>query len=238
MQKFVSELGVECEIKGNLYGGLGDDELDVLARRLAEIRVLDSDKEDALNPNPFPVEVQFEKRSLLSNPRKPGVVYSEFEYAAQLRGLSQFRGLSPSLPGTVPVVITTQRVATWGGDRWHLRTTLLTIPVIISISGLVEAPARDREYYLLKQADKALGDQWLERSRDAWLDYGDARIADVLKGYLYQALFWAMNPAKFEFCDDPECALYNSHWQREMLAAQLRHVLCPAHAEKWNLIRA
>lgn len=236
---FVREQGMACVEGGNLWAGLDDSALDSVARRMAQIRVLDSSKEDALNPAPFSVEVRFERRWLTASPRKPGVVYSGFEYAAVLREAQTPEGppiyASPTAGGGEenPVVITTQRLATWGGDGWHLRTILLTDPVVISIAGLVEATARDREYYLLKQADKALGDQWLEKCRGRRLDYGDSRTADVLKGYLWQALFWSRNPAAFVFCENPDCALFNSHWQREMLAAQGNHSLCLAHQREW-----
>jgi hypothetical protein len=51
------------------------------------------------------------------------------------------------------------------------------------------------------------------------LESDDPRTATVLEGYAIQAIFYALTGDPF--CDDPDCRLYNAHWQRDMLRAQL-----------------
>ena len=43
--------------------------------------------------------------------------------------------------------------------------------------------------------------------------------AEALKGYVMYALFFDMTGALF--CDDPDCRLYNAHWQEDLIRAQL-----------------
>ena len=33
------------------------------------------------------------------------------------------------------------------------------------------------------------------------------------------------------FCEDKECRLYNSHWQKELLESQLNKKFCKKHEE-------
>ncbi len=227
LQDFLTHQGFHVQLRGDFFGELPDKTLQSIARRMAEIRVLSPDKQ-TLNPSPFPMEIAYEKRQMMAEVKKPGPVYSGLDFLTILR---EFIPASErSLRNFFHIVFTVKRLATWGDDRWHLRTILLSVPVVISLTGLVEAPARDREYYVLKQADPALGDQWLEANKSEWLDYEDERTTSVVRGYLYQAIFWWRNPSEFEFCDNPECALYNSHWQKEMLKAQGQARLCPVHS--------
>jgi len=59
----------------------------------------------------------------------------------------------------------------------------------------VEGPAKPKEYYLYKQKYIQLG-IWdteeaglKERFKNRFIDYGDKRMNEVLKGYIAQALF-------------------------------------------------
>ena len=65
---------------------------------------------------------------------------------------------------------------------------------------------------------------------DRYVTHSDPRIPEILKGYALQAVaYWILGES---FCDDPDCRLFNAHWQEEMLRAQLGgpYELCPRHA--------
>jgi len=98
-------------------------------------------------------------------------------------------------------------------------------PCIISISGLIEAPAKPREFYLRWQAGE---DYHLlkEEFRDKILDYGNERIPKIIRAYVLQAIFYHV----FEepFCSDVKCMLYNAHWQEELFY-KLKDNLCNKH---------
>ena len=108
------------------------------------------------------------------------------------------------------------------------------VGTVISTTGLIEAPARPREYYLLKQQYERLGRDLLElkeRFKGRFLDYEDERLTQVIKGYAMQAVFYHLvgNP----FCEDKGCRLYNAHWQEELIFAQLwsTYEFCGQHEE-------
>jgi hypothetical protein len=182
--------------------------------------------ERGLNPNPFQVEIDYESRNLQREDRKIGPVYSGFHFQALVREILLKEGIKSI--ELLPIIFTNQRLATWGEDRWHLRTVLLGFPNIISTTGLVEAPARERDYYLLKNVDPSLGEKWLEENPNH-LVIDDPRLTEVVKGYLWQVVFFSMRRGDFSFCGNPECSLYNSHWQREVLKAQTGGKLCEEH---------
>ncbi|MFC1860594.1 DUF6775 family putative metallopeptidase, partial [Chloroflexota bacterium] len=106
------------------------------------------------------------------------------------------------------------------------------VPSIISTTGLVEAPAKPREYYLLKQQYERLGKdltELKERFKGRFIDYEDERLTEVMKGYAMQAILYALTGDPF--CEDKDCRLYNAHWQEELIFAQLggEYEFCGRH---------
>ena len=237
LMTFLSEEGFSVSLREDLFLSLiaaqaslpvDEKKMEDLAQKIARIRVmgLTDPPEVSLNPEPFQVEVDYEWRNLRREDRKVGPVYSGFHFQSLLREIWVRK---KSLPvGFLHIIFSNQRLATWGEDRWHLRTILLGFPSIISTTGLVEAPAKEREYYLLKSVEPALGEQWLKENPNH-LEVDDSRLTEVLKGYLWQAIFYGIQLGEVSFCKNPDCSLYNSHWQREVLKAQLGGRLCEEH---------
>ena len=106
-------------------------------------------------------------------------------------------------------------------------------PAIISTSGMIEAPAKPREYYFEAMALKAQGqniDSVKERYKDKFLDYNDKRLTKVVEGYILQVIFY--NITGEAFCEDIECRLNNAHWQKDLLFSQIEiSKLCKKHSE-------
>ncbi len=122
--------------------------------------------------------------------------------------------------------------------RQHARTIIMGQPSIISASGLVEAPARSAEYYLLERAYQMLGQdipeaELEERFAGKFLTYHDPRLTEVMLGYIMQAIAYSFMGEGF--CDDPHCRLFNAHLQAEMLTAQLEAPeFCEKHRGLFN----
>jgi len=119
-----------------------------------------------------------------------------------------------------------------GDGRYHAHVILLGFPTLISTVGIVEAPAKPREFYLLKQRYAGLGLQVpleaiKERFRGRFIDYDDPRLTEVMKGYVLQAVFYYLLGEPF--CESKSCRLYNARWQEEVLSAQLDGRLCERH---------
>lgn len=188
--------------------------------------------------SPLAGEVNYERRRLEAPGSKMfGLLYDGIEVMHILGALIQprERGLD-----SVHIVITNQLLGTWEAAdcRYHARVAVFGYPSIVSTSGVVEAPARPREYYLLKQRYHALGMQDAsvlrlgEDFRDRFLDYGDSRLAEVMKGYLAQALFYHLSGDPF--CENEDCRLYNAHWQEEVIRAQIKagNPFCSFHEKE------
>jgi len=146
----------------------------------------------------------------------------------------------------VHIVFEDRLICTFSEDDWryHARAIVGGNPSIISTSGIVEAPAKPREWYIKQmQLPTCGGDENDEISssneKEKYLDYGDYRINFAAVGYALQALFFFMTEGS-PFCNDINCRLYNSHWQEELIHSQIQSGrLCDEHAEllrKFNTI--
>jgi len=174
---------------------------------------------------PVHAEIEFERRRLTNEDRGPfGILYDGFGFQRLLRRLLPPAELRLDC---VHVVFTNRTIGTWDEDdkRYHLRAIILGIPAIISTTGLVEAPAKPREFYLARQqmglaARSQLTHALLkERFKGQFLDHDDARLTEVAKGYAMQAVMYQITGEAF--CSDPDCRLFNAHWQAELIRAQL-----------------
>jgi hypothetical protein len=110
-------------------------------------------------------------------------------------------------------------------NRPHIRASIYSYPCIISLSGIVEGPAKPKEFYTYKQRYSMLGTWQLEEARlkkkfaGQFIDYQDKRMTEVVKGYIAQVLFFYLtgNP----FCEKRGCRLFNAHWQRDLIYSQI-----------------
>lgn len=223
---------VQVELRGNpcaLYPDKNDD----FARKLASIKIQDVQRKAVPENNPLLGEIQFEKRRIQGETRGFGVIYDGF-YLQRI-----FSELIPQMErnlGFVHIFLTNRLFATWDENdkRYHLRTSVYGICSVISTTGLVEAPARQKEYYLLKNQYEVLGRNPLElkeRFKGRFIDYDDERLTEVAKGYVMQAVFYTLTGDPF--CEDKGCRLYNAHWQEELIFAQLEsgYEFCERHAK-------
>lgn len=208
---------------------------DEVAERFARIKVRDPNERPGTF-RPLYGEIEYERRRL-NDPsmRGFGILYD---------GVGLLMAYSDLLPDEearvdhLHVVFTDQLFGTWDPDdlRYHVRVNLCGYPSMISTTGIIEGPAKPREYYLLKRSYEAMGIssslamELKERFRGRFIDYDDARLTDAMKGYVMQCLFF--HTTGQPFCDDPECRLYNAHWQEELIRAQFGEVeFCEKHRE-------
>ena len=224
---FLHEL-LETEITVSAFAELieNEDAMLRLARTLAEIRVTQLDNQE-LNATVFPVEIEYEKNHLFNSQKSSQCLYSGYEYQNILRKEWPSHFAQKNI---LSIVLTDRRFLTWETDcRYHLRTVILGYPCILSRVGIVEAPAKPKEYYLLKHIGASIELQnWLSANRHRYLELEDTRMTEVIKGYLFQCFYFWIHYDN-EFCDNSNCVLYNSHWQEEVLNAQFNHYLCPKH---------
>ena len=143
--------------------------------------------------------------------------------------------------GHVHIVFEDRLICTFSEEDWryHARTILGGSPSIISTTGIIETPAKPKEWYIKQMQIAAYdmcGDDEENNSnssneREKYLDYGEYRINFAAVGYALQALFFFISEGK-PFCNDINCRLYNAHWQEELIYSQIQSKrLCHEHAE-------
>jgi len=222
---------VPVDIRGSPFAPCPEKSTDY-ARNLASIKIQDVKRKTASEQEPLYGEIQYEKRRIGGKTRAFVVLYDGFHLQ---RLFSELIARQERVLGFAHILLTNRLFATWeeGDRRYHLRTSVYGFPSIISTTGLVEAPAKPREYYLLKQQYEMLGKDPLElkeRFKGSFIDHEDERLTDVTKGYAMQAVFHSLTGDPF--CEDRSCRLYNAHWQAELIFAQLEseHEFCEQHA--------
>ncbi len=152
------------------------------------------------------------------------------------------RLLSRSLAGHeidtnhVHVVFTDLMTCTFDDVDWryHGRAVICGTPSIISGTGIVEAPAKPREFYQMA----ALGLTDLSSLRKEmvarFIGYGDERLAQAAVGYALQALFFFLTDGE-PFCPNRNCRLFNAHWQEDLIRTQTgKPALCSHHKDLVN----
>lgn len=130
----------------------------------------------------------------------------------------------------VHIIFTDSFFGTWDEKdlRYHLRLSSNGFPSLISTTGIVEAPARPSEFYRKKRSKRE------EPSEDEvdgkFLSHNDARLTEIMKGISMQAIFY--NLTGEPFCADPQCRLFNGHWQDEIVKAQTTEPqFCNSHSQ-------
>ncbi len=218
-------------------GTLSEESLSSLSQDFARAKVRNPLRRGQ-NFSPLPGEVEYERRRL-TNPGKNiwGILYDGYKLVGILQQLIPRPECNLS---HIHVVFTNQLFGTWDKDdqRYHARVSIYGFPSVISTTGIVEAPAKPKEYYLLKQQYTMLGmpdataTKLDTQFRGQFIDHADERLTEIMKGYVMQAVLYHLwgDP----FCQDKGCRLYNAHWQQEVIEAQLEseYDFCPLHQGK------
>ena len=213
-----------------------------LAKRIARSRISNLNVQE-ISFEPLPAEIEYETRRIEEPTHKSsGILYHGFELQGILAELipKEEKNLKH-----LHIIFTNQLFGTWSRSdgRYHARVSIYGLPTIISTTGLVEAPAKPKEYYLLKREYHMLGmrenviSDLREKFQGRFIDYDDPRTTEVMKGYAMQALFYYL--VGDPFCRDQNCRLYNAHWQEEMIHAQLKlpYEFCSFHQQILDSLR-
>ncbi|KXA91972.1 hypothetical protein AKJ63_00190 [candidate division MSBL1 archaeon SCGC-AAA259D18] len=195
-----------------------------LAEKFARTKVKSVESPEK-NSNPLYGEIKYEE-GLIENPSKDvsGVMYDGHLLSRIYHRLLPEEETDAS---HLHIIFTKRLFGTWGekGGRYHARVSLYSYPTLISTSGIVEAPAKPKEFYREKRQLASLGDtggtieRLKEKFEGRFIDYDDERLTEVMKGYVMQALFYHLRSDPF--CEKECCRLYNAHWQEEVIRAQL-----------------
>ena len=218
---------------------LTPEKIDYIADRIVKTKVFDPRK--PFTPHePTPIEIEFEKK-VITNPSKRylGILYDGFELQPILDELipSEENNLEH-----IHIAFTNRLVCTYSesDSRYHYRAMICGYPTLICTSGIVEAPAKPREFYLLQQYYASMGnmnlDEIKKKFEGRFIDYDDARLTEVVKGYVMQGIFYYITGDPF--CTKKQCRLLNAHWQDDLIESQINNGnLCQDHLKILNDFR-
>jgi hypothetical protein len=140
----------------------------------------------------------------------------------------------------VHIIFTGLLTCTFSEDDWryHARTVVCGTPSIVSTAGIVEGPAKPREFYLAQFRGELVVDAGLKkRFSGSFIDYDDYdSMTAAAAVYALQTLFFFVNDGE-PFCENKSCKLYNAHWQEELIHLIKKGALCTRHrqmASKFN----
>lgn len=166
------------------------------------------------------------------------VIVKKVKDAVVINGLLlNLSATQKKIPQSTAIIITRRLIATADetDKRTHLRSCVLSYPSVISLSGIVEAPAKPREYYLAKQSLSRIGLWEIEEARlrqklkGRFIDYDDRRLPLVIKGLAAQAVFFFLTGEPF--CELNKCRLFNAHWQEDLIYSQIKNgKFCARHS--------
>lgn len=171
---------------------------------------------------PTPEEIRFEQESFEDSSKIENIVpYDGLEFQ------NAVAGIIPEEEATLHnlhIAFTNRLTCTFddGDYRYHGRALIGTNPSVISTTGIVEAPAKPRQYYLDLMANYSQGlnvDSIKDKYRGQYLEYHDQRLDKIVQGYCMQAVFYHITGQPF--CDLLDCRLHNAHWQRDLLYSQI-----------------
>jgi len=181
--------------------------------------------------NPTSEEITFEENSFTNLTNTSNIVmYDGFELKQIIANVIP---QSESQSDMFHLICTDKLTCTYDYDdyRYHGRAVICSNPAIISTTGMIEAPAKPREYYLKMFETVSQGlnlDVLKNQFREKYLEYHDMKLNEIIKGYAMQALFYYLTGQSF--CESKNCRLYNAHWQEDLLYSQIEsNKLCDQH---------
>lgn len=151
------------------------------------------------------------------------------------------RAADPRRGHTLDIILTDILACTFDhtDNRYHARTIIGANPVVISIQGIVDGPARSREYHIKRMIDYAVAshggpnfnadkNQKTDMHACKYITRNDSRISQVVQGLLLQSVVYYETGQAF--CTDSACRMYNAHWQSDLVRTQITNPkLCAMH---------
>lgn len=237
LARFIEDtLGIKTYIRKSFFSHFKSEK--DTAIKLAATRILDPYMPFE-NHTPTEEEVDLEEKMVKDNFTENNIIlYDGFELQKVMLDMIPEEELSSDI---FHIVFSTRLSCTYDleDSRYHGRAVICSNPALVSTTGIIEAPAKPRAYYLIMQHSIAQGlnvESLKEKFRGKFLEYHDKNLGQVAKGYVLQAIFYYITSEPF--CDSKECMLHNAHWQEELIHSQIKSgKLCERHQKILKSIR-
>jgi hypothetical protein len=205
------------------------------AKQLASIKIFNPRKPFQMHlPTYDEVELELENMIITNTTKTKDsiIMYDGFELQKIITSLIPDDELFSDL---FHIIFTNKLTCTYDYNdyRYHGRALIGSNPSIISTTGIIEAPAKSKNYYydIMYNMRQGLNiDSIKKKYSGTYLEYHDKRLSQVSEGYILQAIFYYITGESF--CDDKKCRLFNAHWQKDLIDSQLKSKkLCLKHEQ-------
>jgi hypothetical protein len=225
LEKFLIEtFPVETEIRENFFQHSSDE----VFEKIASTRIIDL-KKPFEKHNPSNEDIQIEKENRDMSQKEEMTLYDGFEF---LKIATEFIPINENKIDTLHIIFTNKLTCTFDENdfRYHARSIIGSNPAIISTTGMIEAPAKPKQYYLdlMTNFSQERIDDIKKKYKGKFLEYHDSRISEITEGYLLQAIMYYETGEAF--CEQRDCRLFNAHWQKDLFFSQLENrKFCEKH---------
>ena len=178
---------------------------------------------------PTQTEIATERENKDELYKKETALYDGFEFQ---KAITESISTNESNMDTLHVVFTNKITCTFSEEdfRYHARPLISSNPTIISTTGMIEGPAKPKQYYLdlITNVSNQKVEEIKEKYKGEYLEYHDSRISDIAEGYVLQAVMYYETGEVF--CKHRDCRLFNAHWQKDLFYSQLENKkFCEKH---------
>jgi hypothetical protein len=138
----------------------------------------------------------------------------------------------------IHIIFTSLLMCTFSEEDWryHGRAVICGTPSIVSTTGIVEALAKPREFYLAQLLGGMAEDKDILKKKFSgrFIDYDEEdKITAASINYALQAIFFFITSGE-PFCNNKDCRLFNAHWQEDLIHTIKKRTLCSYHRNLAN----
>ncbi len=233
MQKFIANIfPVEIELRKNFFK-CSDEKI---FEKISNTRIFDLKKQFKKH-TPSIKDIQIEKENRDTSDDETMTLYDGFELQ---RTVSEFIPTNEKIDSILHIVFTNKTTCTFDDDdfRYHARTWIGSNPTIISTTGIIEAPAKPKQYYL--DLMTCFSEDEIKKIKEKYkgkiLESHDSRLHKIAEGYLLQCIMYYETGDVF--CENIECRLFNAHWQKDLFYSQIENKkFCKRHSKIMNELK-
>ena len=227
IKQFITDtFQIKVEVKDNFFESLEDK----VFENIASTQIFDLKKQFKKHiPTQEEIQIEIENQDI--SEKDIMTLYDGFELQNIIT-----ENIS-NIDNTFHIIFTNKLTATFDNDdfRYHARALISSNPSIISTTGIIEAPAKPKQYYLdlMTNFSEEKIEEIKEKYKGEFLEYHDSRLKDIVEGYVLQAIIY--HTTGEAFCKNKECRLFNSHWQKDLFYSQVENKrFCEKHQEIIN----
>jgi hypothetical protein len=225
LEKFLDKtFTIEIEIRKNFFQNSSNN----IFKKIAGTRIFDL-KKPFEKHTPTEIEILIEKENKDMSEKEVMTLYDGFEFQ---KIINEFIPINENRIDVLHIIFTNKLTCTFDETdfRYHARALIGSNPTIISTTGMIEAPAKPKKYYLelMTNFSQEKIEDIKKKYKGQFLEYHDSQISEIAEGYLLQAIIYYETGEVF--CEHKDCRLFNAHWQEDLFLSQLENKkLCKKH---------